>query len=139
MLDILKRITSGRRSETETSALKRFNGIVQLERLAMVIKDTSLCGLGQTAPNPVLSTLRWFKDEYEEHIYNRRCPAKVCKDLKVFSIDVDKCKGCTLCAKKCPVDAIQGSPKNPHYIIEDKCVGCGTCLDVCRFDAVVVA
>ena len=139
MLDILKRITSGRKSETETAALQRFNGIVQLGRLAMVIKDTSLCGLGQTAPNPVLSTLRWFKDEYEEHIYNRRCPAKVCKDLKVFSIDVDKCKGCTLCAKKCPVDAIHGSPKNPHYIIEEKCVACGTCLDVCRFDAVVVA
>ena len=105
----------------------------------MVIKDTSLCGLGQTAPNPVLSTLRWFKDEYEEHIYNRKCPAKVCQDLKVFSINVDACKGCTLCAKKCPVDAIQGSLKNPHYIIEDKCVGCGTCLNVCRFDAVVVA
>lgn len=139
MLDILKRITSGRRGETETAALQRFYGIVQLGKLAMVIKDTSLCGLGQTAPNPVLSTLRWFKDEYEEHIYNRKCPAKVCQDLKVFSINVDACKGCTLCAKKCPVDAIQGSLKNPHYIIEDKCVGCGTCLNVCRFDAVVVA
>ncbi len=139
MLDILNRITGGRRDQKGNAALERFKGVMQLERLAKVIKDTSLCGLGQSAPNPVLSTLRWFRNEYEEHVYNRKCPAKACQELNVFTIDIDKCKGCTLCAKKCPVDAIIGSAKNPHYIVEDKCVGCGTCLDVCKFDAVTIA
>ncbi len=107
-----------------------------LTRLAEVIRDTSLCGLGQTAPNPVLSTLRWFRDEYEAHVYERRCPAGVCTELLRYSIDSEKCKGCTLCAKKCPVTAIMGKPKSPHYIIPDKCISCGACFDVCPFKAV---
>jgi len=138
MLEILQRITHGRRSETGVEALERFQGVMYLNRLASVIQDTSLCGLGQTAPNPVLSTLRWFRHEYEEHIYERKCRAGVCTELLTYTIDAEKCKGCTLCACKCPADAIMGNPKAPHYIIPDKCIGCGTCVDVCRFDAVKV-
>jgi len=136
MLEILTRITRGRRNETGTETLERFRGIMYLERLAKVIKDTSLCGLGKTAPNPVLSTLRWFKDEYEAHIYERKCPAGVCTELLTYKIDPDLCKGCTLCAKNCPVNAIMGNPKTPHYIIEEKCIGCGSCVDICNFNAV---
>jgi len=138
MLEILQRITRGRRNETGQEALERFKGVMYLNRLAEVIKDTSLCGLGQTAPNPVLSTLRYFRDEYEAHIFERRCPAGVCTELLTYRIDAAKCKGCTLCAKKCPAEAIMGTPRSPHYIIPDKCIGCGTCVDVCRLHAVVV-
>ena len=109
-----------------------------MNRLAQTIKDTSLCGLGQTAPNPVLSTLRWFRDEYDAHIYERKCPAGACTELIHFSIDPEKCKGCTLCAKQSPTNAIMGAPKSPHYIVPDKCIACGNCRDVCRFDAVIV-
>jgi len=136
MLEILNAITRGRRSESGVQALERFKGVMYLEQLAKVIKDTSLCGLGQTAPNPVLSTLRWFRHEYEEHIFDRHCRAGVCTELLQYKIDTDKCTGCTACARKCPADAIMGTPKSPHYIIQDKCIGCGTCIDVCRFDAV---
>ncbi len=138
MLEILKRITRGYRHETELATLERFQGIMYMERLAKVIKDTSLCGLGQTAPNPVLSTLRWFRDEYETHIYERRCPAGVCQELRYFTIDHDKCIGCTLCARRCPTDAIIGESKQAHYIIVDKCIGCGSCVSVCPKDAVVL-
>jgi len=138
MLEILQRITRGRRNETGQEALERFKGVMYLNRLAEVIKDTSLCGLGQTAPNPVLSTLRYFRDEYEAHIFERRCPAGVCTELLTYRIDAAKCKGCTLCAQKCPAEAIMGTPRSPHYIIPDKCIGCGTCVDVCRLHAVVV-
>jgi len=137
MLEILERITGGRRGEEGNDALQRFKGIMVLTRLSEVIKDTSLCGLGQTAPNPVLSTLKYFRDEYEAHVYERRCPAGVCSELKRYSIDAEKCRGCTLCARKCPVDAVMGAAKTPHYIVTDKCIGCGTCLDVCKFDAVI--
>lgn len=136
ILEILKRITRGYRNETEEATLERFQGIMYMERLARVIKDTSLCGLGQTAPNPVLSTLRWFRDEYEAHIYDRRCPAGVCQELRYFTIDRDKCIGCTLCAKRCPTNAIVGEAKQAHYILVDKCIGCGSCAAVCRVDAV---
>jgi Na+-translocating ferredoxin:NAD+ oxidoreductase RNF subunit RnfB len=107
-----------------------------LQNLAESIRDTSLCGLGQTAPNPVLSTLRWFRDEYEAHIYDRHCPAAVCPELVTYSIDAEKCKGCTLCLKKCPAEAIVGATKTPHHIIVEKCIGCGSCLDACRMDAI---
>lgn len=137
MLEILERITRPRRMESGLDPLQRFKGVMYLNRLADVIKDTSLCGLGQTAPSPVLSTLRWFRDEYEAHIYDRRCPSKACQELLQYRIIENKCKGCTLCAKKCPTDAIMGAPKSPHYVIADKCIGCGTCVEVCKFNAVI--
>jgi Na+-translocating ferredoxin:NAD+ oxidoreductase RNF subunit RnfB len=111
--------------------------VLHLQSLAETIRDTSLCGLGQTAPNPVLSTLRWFRQEYEEHIYERRCPAGACAELVTYRIDAEKCKGCTLCAKQCPAEAIVGSPKSVHHIIAEKCIGCGSCLDVCRPGAIL--
>lgn len=138
MLETLEAICHGRRSESGIDALERFRGVITLEELAEVIQETSLCGLGQTAPNPVLSTLQWFRDEYEAHIYERRCPAGVCTELLEYRIDADKCVGCTLCAKKCPADAIMGTRKSPHYIIPDKCIGCGSCVEACRFGAVIV-
>lgn len=138
MLEILNQITRGDRHEKGSDALERFRGITQLNRLSEVIKDTSLCGLGQSAPNPVLSTLRWFRDEYEAHIFERKCPALVCTELITYRIDTDLCKGCTLCSLKCPADAIVGTAKSPHYIIAEKCIGCGNCAQVCKFKAVIV-
>jgi NADH:ubiquinone oxidoreductase subunit F (NADH-binding) len=137
MLEILQRITRGRRRERGMDALERFHSVLHLQSLAETIRDTSLCGLGQTAPNPVLSTLRFFRDEYEAHIYERRCPAGCCQELITYSIDPELCKGCTLCAKKCPTQAIVGSPKNVHYIVAEKCIGCGSCLDACRPGAIL--
>jgi NADH:ubiquinone oxidoreductase subunit F (NADH-binding) len=137
MLEILQRITRSRANEKNVDALERFKGVMYLNRLAEVIKDTSLCGLGQTAPNPVLSTLRYFRDEYEAHIFERRCPAGACTELLTYRIDASKCKGCTLCAKRCPAKAIMGNPKSPHYIVPDKCIACGTCVDACKFKAVL--
>ncbi|MCE5252248.1 NADH-quinone oxidoreductase subunit NuoF [bacterium] len=138
MLETLRSITRGRGTEKGIDSLDRFRGIMQLNRLAEVIRDTSLCGLGQSAPNPVLSTLRWFRDEYEAHVFERRCPAGACVELLTYRIDPEACRGCTLCLKKCPSGAIMGAPKSPHYIIPDKCIGCGTCAQVCRFNAVKV-
>jgi len=91
--------------------------------------------LGQTAPNPVLSTLRWFRHEYEAHVYDRCCPAKACTELISYRI-TEKCTGCTLCAKKCPADAVVGMIKEPHTILAEKCIGCGACVDSCRFHAI---
>ncbi len=139
VLEILNRITRPHGSETDDDALRRFKGVMNMQRLAEVIQSTSLCGLGQTAPNPVLTTLRWFKDEYEAHIYERHCPAGACNGLVVYRIDTDACIGCTKCAKKCPVDAIVGDAKKPHYIVEDKCIGCGNCVDACPVNAVFKA
>lgn len=137
MLEILQRITRSHRHEKGIEALERFQGVLYLRQLAEVIQETSLCGLGQTAPNPVLSTLRWFRDEYESHIYQRRCPAGVCAELLVYEIDEKKCKGCTLCAKNCPAKAIVGAMKSPHYIVQEKCTGCGNCVRTCQFGAVI--
>ena len=137
MLEILQRITRGRRRERGIEALERFKSVLHLQSLAETIRDTSLCGLGQTAPNPVLSTLRWFRDEYEAHIYERCCPARACTELITYRIDAEKCRGCGLCAKRCPAEAIVGSPKSLHYIVADKCLGCGSCVDVCRPGAII--
>ncbi len=138
LLEILENITTKPDASDNTEALDRFKGVMQIDKLSQVIKDTSLCGLGQTAPNPVLSTFKWFRDEYEAHVFDRQCPAGVCQNLKVYKIDVDKCTGCTLCVKKCPADSIIGSKKAPHFIVEDKCIGCGACYEACKFDAIEV-
>jgi NADH:ubiquinone oxidoreductase subunit F (NADH-binding) len=139
MYEILDKIVSPySKMKSEEENLIRFQMVMELENLAEVIKDTSLCGLGQTAPNPVLSTLQYFRDEYEAHIYERTCPAKACRNLLTYTIDTDVCKGCTLCAKKCPADAIVGEAKKAHYIVQDKCIHCGQCYEVCKFDAVAV-
>ncbi len=108
----------------------------KIEELCYYIKNNSLCGLGQTAPNPVLSTLRYFKDEYIAHVVDKTCPAGVCKDLLKYVIDKDKCKGCTLCARQCPAGAIEGSVKNPHTIDQSKCIKCGACMEKCKFGAI---
>jgi len=127
MYEILTDITEGNGKEKDLELL---------EELGRVIKDASLCGLGQTAANPLLSTLRYFKDEYLAHIKDKQCPAGVCKSLIRFSISPETCTGCGLCKKNCPKDAIEGEPKKTHSITDDKCVKCGICYDVCKFDAV---
>jgi NADH:ubiquinone oxidoreductase subunit F (NADH-binding)/NAD-dependent dihydropyrimidine dehydrogenase PreA subunit/(2Fe-2S) ferredoxin len=137
MLETLEVLTRGRKREQRLDALDRFMSVTELERLATTIRSTSLCGLGQTAANPVLSTLRWFRHEYETHLYERKCPAKACAELVRFRIDVEACKGCGACVKKCPTEAIFGTRKHAHYIDDEKCIGCGSCLDVCRLDAVI--
>jgi NADP-reducing hydrogenase subunit HndC len=108
----------------------------KMEELCYYIKENSLCGLGQTAPNPVLSTLKYFRDEYEAHVKEKRCPAGVCKKLVRYTIVADKCKGCTLCARNCPAGAISGKVKEVHVIDNDKCVKCGVCIENCKFGAI---
>ena len=128
MLEVLQRICAGQGQAGD---------LEHLEELAHGVQASSLCGLGQTAPNPLLSTLRFFRDEYEAHINERRCPAGVCKGLVNYQIDSDKCIGCTVCATKCPTDAITGQVKNAHEISQEKCISCGLCHTICKFDAVV--
>jgi len=127
MYEILDRITKGQGQEGD---------IEKLEELAKNIQKSALCGLGQTAPNPVLSTIKYFRDEYEAHIKEKRCPAGACKDLLSYNIDPELCKGCSLCAKNCPVGAISGEIKSPFKIDKDKCIKCGACLSKCPFKAI---
>jgi len=127
MLEMLEKITQGKGEEGD---------IERLEKLALNIKDSALCALGQTAPNPVLSTIRYFRDEYEAHIRDKKCPAGVCTALLEYVIDEDKCKGCGICARNCPADCISGKAKTPYVIDGDKCIKCGTCMEKCPFDAI---
>ena len=129
MQEILTRIVNGEGREGD---------IELLEELCKAIKDGALCGLGQTAPNPVLTTIRYFRDEYEAHIRDKKCPAKECPALRTYSIDPDKCKGCGMCAKKCPAHAITGEKKQPHVIDPSQCIRCDQCRSNCKFDAIVV-
>jgi len=128
LLEILERICGGGGKD---------NDIELLEELSEEIKAGSLCALGQTAPNPVLTTLKYFKNEYEDHILNKKCTAHSCKPLLTYRIIPEKCTGCTLCARKCPANAITGTVKTPHVIDSEKCVKCGDCVKLCKFDAIV--
>ena len=130
MLEILTRITEGNGVEGD---------IEKLEELAHQIKDSTLCGLGQTAPNPVLTTIKYFKHEYEAHIRDKKCPALSCKTLLTYEIKPDKCTGCMVCGIKCPVKAIEGEKKKAHFIHQDKCIRCGDCYSRCKFDAITVS
>ncbi len=136
MSEILESITRKPVDEYGHTTLERFKGVMQLESLAEVMKDTSLCGLGQSAPNPVLSTLRYFREEYEEHIFDRKCRSNKCTELRTYYIDVELCTGCSVCAKKCPTEAIYGTPRHPYFVVEDKCIGCGLCYESCKFSAI---
>ena len=127
LYEILDKITKGKGT---------LEDLDKLEELCYYIKENSLCGLGQTAPNPVLSTLRYFRDEYIAHVVDKKCPAGVCKALLNYEIDPDKCKGCTLCSRVCPAGAITGTVKNPHVINKEKCIKCGACMEKCRFNAI---
>lgn len=127
LLEILNKITSGNGT---------LEDIDRLEKLCYYLKENSLCALGQTAPNPVLSTLKYFRDEYIAHVTEKRCPAGVCKALTNYYIDPDKCRGCTLCARSCPVGAITGTVKQPHVIDTKKCIKCGACMEKCKFGAI---
>ncbi len=138
MLEILESVIKKPMNEESGTTLERFKGVMQLETIASVMKDTSLCGLGQSAPNPFTSALKNFRDEFEEHIFDRKCRANVCRGLRTFSIDVEKCTGCTACASKCPVNAIYGTRLQPFFIVEEKCLGCGICHDICKFSAITV-
>ncbi len=129
MLEILTRITEGKAQPEELDLL---------EELAYNVKEGALCGLGQTGPNPVLTTLKYFREEYEAHIMDRSCPAKVCRDLLTFTIDPELCNGCRRCVKRCPAECITGEKKEPHVIDQDKCIKCGNCFDACKFDAVLM-
>ena len=131
MLEVLERICAGEGQEGD---------IELLEELAGEVKAASLCGLGQSAPNPVLTTIEYFRDEYEAHIKEKRCPAGQCKSLIQYIIDPERCRGCGICARKCPVECISGEKKQPYIIEQDKCIKCGTCLEVCpeKFAAVRV-
>ena len=129
MLEILERITDGRGQPED---------IPELERLATAIKEGSLCALGQTAPNPVLSTLRYFREEYDEHVTKHHCSCRVCKNLLDYAIVAESCRKCGLCAKQCPVGCISGVPgKEPYVIDSSRCIRCGACEEACKFNAVV--
>jgi len=130
MLEILDRITNGQGKEGD---------IEKLEELAYQIKDNSLCGLGQTAPNPVLTTIRYFRDEYEAHIMHKKCPAKVCRPLLTYTVDPEKCTGCMVCLKNCPSEAITGERKQVHLIDQDLCTKCGVCFSKCKFNSIILS
>ena len=127
LLEILEKITKGNGTEQDLS---------DLVELGEIIKDTSLCGLGQTSPNPILSTLHYFYDEYLAHVKEKKCPAGVCQSLLSFHILSDKCVGCTACARICPVSCIEGELKKVHVIDQSRCIKCGACFNTCKFSAI---
>lgn len=129
LYEMLDKITKGNGS---------LEDLDKLEDLCKYIKENALCGLGQSAPNPVLSTIRFFKDEYIAHVVDKKCPAGVCKALLSYVVDANLCKGCTLCARSCPNGAISGKVKEAHVIDQDKCIKCGVCKDKCRFGAISI-
>lgn len=129
LYEILDKITKGNGTMEDLD---------KLEELCVYIKENALCGLGQSAPNPVLSTLRYFRDEYIAHVKDKKCPAAVCKALLSYVIDPNACRGCTLCARSCPNNAISGKVKEAHVIDQDKCVKCGVCKEKCRFGAILI-
>jgi NADH-quinone oxidoreductase subunit F len=128
MLEIMQRVTKGQGEERDYE---------RLDRLSKACGRGALCALGQTAPNPVLTTLRHFKDEYDAHILEGRCPAHKCKELVHYAVEAEKCVGCGLCRRNCPVHCISGEPRQAHVIDQDICIRCGQCFDVCRFGAIV--
>lgn len=138
ILEILDGICKRPVEKNGHSTLERFKGVMQLESIGSVMQDTSLCGLGAHASNPVLSSLQWFREEFEEHIFDRHCRSGTCRELRSYQVDVEKCPGCGLCAKRCPENAIIGTELHPYFIIEDKCTGCGQCIDVCKFSAIKI-
>lgn len=129
MLEIVTEITEGNGKEED---------VPLLEEMSKTIVDTSLCALGGTAPNPVMSTIKYFRNEYEVHIKDKKCPAGVCRALIIYDVLGDKCTGCGACLKACPQEAISGEKKKPHKIDRKKCIKCGICKDICRFDAVQI-
>jgi len=128
MYQMLEKITSGKGEPKDIDAL---------EDLCYHLKDSSLCALGQTAPNPVLSTLKYFREEYEEHVTSKRCSAGVCRELMTYTIAEGKCIGCTACKKVCPSGAITGELKKPHFIVQNDCIRCGACVTRCKLSAVI--
>mgnify|MGYP001541772830 FL=1 len=127
LLEMLNKITEGRGT---------LEDLDKMEELCYYIQKNALCALGQTAPNPVLSTLKYFRKEYEAHVVEKRCPAGVCKKLVSYEVDPAKCRGCTACARQCPVGAISGKVREPHTIDKSKCIKCGACLETCKFGAI---
>jgi NADH:ubiquinone oxidoreductase subunit F (NADH-binding)/Pyruvate/2-oxoacid:ferredoxin oxidoreductase delta subunit len=136
MAEIFETISTKPAEEADQDSLGRFKYLMQMEDLAGVMKDTSLCGLGQNAPNPVLSSLKHFRNEYEDHVFDRKCPSNTCSELRNWFIDVELCTGCSICAKRCPSEAIIGAATHPYFIVQEKCIGCGICFEVCKFSAV---
>lgn len=138
MLEIIEATTRKPQKNNTYQTLERFKGIMQLKGMAEVMKDASLCSLGKSAPNAILNTLSNFKHEFDAHVFERKCPANICRELRTYQIDVDLCTGCTACYKKCPVDAIIGSARQPHFVVQDKCIACNACFEACKFNAVIV-
>jgi NADH:ubiquinone oxidoreductase subunit F (NADH-binding)/(2Fe-2S) ferredoxin len=138
MLEIIDTATRKPDKSNSYQTLERFKGIMQLKGMAAVMKDASLCSLGKSAPNAILNTLAVFKNEFDAHVFERKCPAGVCRELRTYHIEVDQCTGCTACYKKCPADAIIGTARQPHFVVQDKCIACNACYEACKFNAVLV-